>query len=139
MNKIRTLALLVLAGAVFPLWAQEPADEPVPPPQQERIRKGPHGKKGPRQDRPAGKRRPAPMMAERLAAEFPKEFAEIENLRTSDPAPAHPKGTASGGGSPRSTDHRKRSDSLRNLPGRCDKRSRTTNHLPGNSPVSRIL
>ena len=93
MNKIRTLALLVLAGAVFPLWAQEPADEPVPPPQQERIRKGPHGKKGPRQDRPAGKRRPAPMMAERLAAEFPKEFAEIENLRTSEPAAAEKKMT----------------------------------------------
>ena len=90
MNRIRTLALIVLAGAVFPLWAQEPADEPAPPPH-ERVRKGPHGRRGPRPDGPAEKKRPAPMMAERLAAEFPKEFAEIETLRAKDPAAAEQK------------------------------------------------
>lgn len=90
MNKIRTLALLVLAGAVFPLWAQGPADEPAPPPH-ERVRKGPHGRKGPRPDGPADRKRPAPMMEERLAAEYPKEFAEIETLRAKDPAAAEKK------------------------------------------------
>ena len=88
MNKLRTLALLVLAGAVLPLWAQNPADEPAPPPAQERLSKGPHGRKGPRPDGPRERRRPMPFLAERLAAEFPKEFAEIETLRTSDPAAA---------------------------------------------------
>lgn len=91
MNKIRTLALLVLAGATFPLWAQKPADEPEPPPPHEQVRKGPHGRKGPRPEGPAGKKRQAPMMAERLAAEFPKEFAEIEKLKATDPAAAEQK------------------------------------------------
>ncbi len=91
MNRIRTLALLVLAGATFPLWAQKPADEPAPPPPHERVRKGPHGRKGPRPEGPAGKKRQAPMMAERLAAEFPKEFAEIEKLKATDPAAAEQK------------------------------------------------